>query len=209
MFYPSIFIHISNDDSTGTNQAAYQAEVSSAAVRGRVVSLVQLSFQVGVLIAYCAGLGTVKIAGDNSWRTATALQIIPGVILMAVAFTLPESPRWMIERHPDQPERALQVLAKIRCLPTTHPDVEGEFTDLVAANQYRIQHEGEITWKKFFGSYAVWKRIAFGMATMALGQISGVGALMIYGVLIYESLGFSGTTQSLLLNVVSGILCLL
>lgn len=34
----------------GTNLAAYQAEVSSPAVRGRVVSFVQLSYQVGVLM---------------------------------------------------------------------------------------------------------------------------------------------------------------
>lgn len=33
----------------GTNLAAYQAEVSSPAIRGRVVSFVQLSYQVGVV----------------------------------------------------------------------------------------------------------------------------------------------------------------
>jgi hypothetical protein len=46
------------------------------------------------------------------------------------------------------------------------------------------------------------------MSTMALGQLSGVGALMIYGILIFKGLGFSSGTMSLLLNVVSGVLCL-
>lgn len=52
------------------------------------------------------------------------------------------------------------------------------------------------------------KQTAYGMATMALGQTSGVGALMLYGVLIYRGLGFTGQTESLLLNVVSGLLSL-
>jgi hypothetical protein len=44
---------------------------------------------------------------------------------------------------------------------------------------------------------------------MALGQLSGVGALMLYGILIFEGLGFSAGTLLLLLNVVAGILGLL
>ena len=171
--------------------------------------MVQLSYQAGALIAYCVGLGTVHIPGNNSWRTATALQVIPGIVLIVASFTIPESPRWTLERHPTQPERTLRLLSKIRLLPESHPEVQNEFADLVAANKYRTEHEGEITWRKFFTSYPIWKRLAYGMATMALGQISGVGALMLYGVLIYKGLGFDGTTQSLLLNVVSGILCLL
>jgi hypothetical protein len=43
------------------------------------------------------------------------------------------------------------------------------------------------------------------MATMALGQISGVGALLLYGVLIFRGLSFSATTLSLPLKVVSGV----
>ncbi|KAN0119231.1 general substrate transporter [Hyaloscypha variabilis] len=139
----------------GTNLAAYQAEVSSPLIRGRVVSFVQLSYQVGVLIAYCVGLGT---------------------------------------RYPAQKSRVLKQLSKIRCLPETDEDVQQEYLELVAAHQYRLENEGAFTWRQFLTSYSMWKRIAYGMATMALGQILG--------------LGFSTTTLSLLLNVVSGVLCL-
>lgn len=74
----------------GTNLAAYQAEVSSPVIRGRVVSFVQLSYQVGVLIAWCVGLGIQKITNPNGWRYATALQVIPGIILIVCSFTIPE-----------------------------------------------------------------------------------------------------------------------
>ncbi|RDL36404.1 MFS sugar transporter [Venustampulla echinocandica] len=184
------------------------AEVSSPLIRGRVVSFVQLSYQVGVLISYCVGLGTVKIPGNNSWRTATALQVIPGAVLIVAAFGLPESPRWLLERYPHRTDRVLKTLAKLRKLPEDDETVVEEFNELVAAHQYNLENEGNYTWREFLGKYVMWKRIGFGMATMALGQLSGVGALMLYGVLIFEGLGFSSGTMSLLLNVVSGVLCL-
>lgn len=171
-----------------------------------MVSFVQLSYQVGVLVAYCVGLGTIKLPGQDAWRTATALQVVPGIVLIIASFTIPESPRWLIESHPEKPERALKELSRIRRLPEDDAEVQEEYLELIAAREYRIEHNLDWTWKQFFSKYAIWKRIAYGMATMALGQISGVGALMLYGILIFESLGFSAGTLSLLLNVVAGVL---
>ncbi|KAJ5205090.1 MFS sugar transporter [Penicillium cinerascens] len=193
----------------GTNLAAYQAEVSSPLIRGRVVSFVQVSYQVGVLIAYCVSLGVPKIGGNLAWRAATALQVIPGVILIVAAFTIPESPRWMLEKYPDKPERALKLLSRIRKLPVDDEEVLREHHDLVAAHRYRKEIEGEVTWRHLVKNYSVWKRVAYGMATMAIGQLSGVGALMIYGDLIFDSLGFSQGIMNLLLNVIVGVLALI
>lgn len=191
----------------GTNLAAYLSEVATASLRGRMVSFVQLSYQVGTLIAYCAGLGTSKISGNNSWRTATAIQIPVGIVLIVVSFIIPESPRWRLEKYPNEPQRALKDLSKIRCLPPDNDALREEFGDMLNAHAY-YQSIGKITWKSFFSSYSTWKRIAFAMATMAMGQISGVGALLIYGVLIFESLNLGDHSLSLLLNVASGLLCL-
>lgn len=191
----------------GTNLAAYQAEVSSPAIRGRVVSFVQLSYQVGVLIAWCVGLGIQKMTTPKAWRYATALQVIPRITLIICSFTIPESPRWLLERR--SPERSLKELSRIRKLPQGDKTVQMEYFELRAAKQYRLENESDYTWKEFLGKYAVWKRIAYGMATMALGQISGVGALMLYGISVFEGLGFSTATLSLLLNVVAGVLSLL
>jgi hypothetical protein len=161
------------------------------------------------LISYCVGLGTVKISGENSWRAATALQVILGIILIAASFTIPESPRWMLERHPEKPQQVLRQLSRIRLGLEDDQAVQEEYIDLIAPHRYRMKHEGNYTWRKFLSIYAIWKRIAYGMTTMALGvlgQISGVGALMLYGVLIFQGLGFSSHTESLLLNVGSGLL---
>ncbi len=129
----------------GTNLAAYQAEVSHPRLRGRIVSFVQLSYQVGVLIAYVVGLGTVKIPGNNSWRVATALQIVPGIVLIIASFTIPKSPRWIIERHPDQAARALKELARVRRLPQNHDDVKHEYAELVTiASKMKTHRPGRI-----------------------------------------------------------------
>lgn len=189
--------------------AAYQAEVSSPLIRGRVVSFVQLSYQVGVLIAYCVSLGVPSIGGNMAWRAATSFQVVPGVILIIAAFTIPESPRWILEKHPDKPERALKLLSRIRKLPEDDHEVQTEYHELLAAYKYRTEVEGKLNWRRLAKDYGVWKRVAYGMATMAIGQLSGVGALMIYGDIIFKNLGFSQGILNLLLNVVAGVLSLL
>lgn len=135
-------------------------------------------------------------------------QVVPGVIMMVVALAIPESPRWLIERYPDGPERALRVLAKLRQLTQHDETVQAEFFEMQGARQYRLEHGQDYTRKQFLSKYAIWKRFRFGMATMALGQISGIGALMLYGITAFEGLGFSSAILSLLLNVVVGILSL-
>lgn len=149
------------------------------------------------------------IGGNISWRAATALQVVPGVILIVAAFTIPESPRWMLEKHPDKPEQALKLLSRIRKLPIDDEEVLREYHELVATHRYRNEIEVEVTWRHLVKNYSVWKRVAYGMATMAIGQLSGVGALMIYGDLIFESLGFSQGIMNLLLNLIVGVLALM
>jgi Sugar (and other) transporter len=161
-----------------------------------------------VLIAWCVGLGIQKLTSPNAWRYATALQVIPGIILIFFSFTIPESPRWLIEKHPERTERALRELSRLRKLPREDPSVQAEFFELQAARQYRIEHNQDYSWIQFLSKYAIWRRIAYGMATMALGQISGIGALMLYGITVFQGLGYDSAKLSLLLNVVAGVLSL-
>lgn len=78
--------------------------------------------------------------------------------------------------------------------------------DLSAAREYRIEYKCDHTWKEFCPKYTIWTHIAYRMVTMALGQISGVGASMFYRILVFEGLRFSAGNMSLLPNVVAGVL---
>jgi sugar porter (SP) family MFS transporter len=103
----------------------YIAEVAPARIRGRLVSVNQLTIVVGILLAQLVNQFLVfnlpKGAGEDflasswyvqtSWRWMFGLTAIPSALFFISMFALPESPRWMVKNG--TPDRALSVLAKI------------------------------------------------------------------------------------------------
>lgn len=84
----------------------YIAEVSPAHVRGRFVSLNQLTIVLGILLAqivnwligeaYTGGNDTLSSASINwAWRWMFLAEAIPAVIFLILSFLIPESPRWL------------------------------------------------------------------------------------------------------------------
>ena len=53
---------------------------------------------------------TLLIPSDWSWRLPSILQAVPSVIQVVFAFTVPESPRWLVSK--DRSEEALEILIK-------------------------------------------------------------------------------------------------
>ena len=73
----------------------YQAELAHPSIRGRVTALQQFMLGVGALVAAWVSWGTFINIKDSSaqWRIPLGLQIIPAVVLGALIFLFPESPR--------------------------------------------------------------------------------------------------------------------
>lgn len=73
----------------------YQAEISHPSIRGTVTALQQFMLGIGAFVAGWVSYGTyVGIKGSTAqWRVPLGLQMIPAVILGALIFTFPESPR--------------------------------------------------------------------------------------------------------------------
>ena len=73
----------------------YIAEVSPAHIRGRNVSINQLTIVIGILIT---NLVNYSLAGKGSeaWRWMFGLGAVPSVIFLLGVCWLPESPRWLI-----------------------------------------------------------------------------------------------------------------
>jgi MFS family permease len=63
----------------------YNSEISSAAVRGTVVSIQQLAIVTGVCVSFWVGYGTNYISDSNSvsWRLCLAIQGVPALMLCA------------------------------------------------------------------------------------------------------------------------------
>jgi SP family arabinose:H+ symporter-like MFS transporter len=75
----------------------YIAEVCPAKVRGRMVSINQLTIVVGILLAYTS---SYFLAGAvNNWRWMFTSAAIPAIVFFVSAIFLPESPRWLDMRN--------------------------------------------------------------------------------------------------------------
>lgn len=87
----------------------YIAEVSPANMRGRLVSLNQLTIVLGILSAQVANwaIGNVYAGGaqglsaegiEYAWRWMFWAEALPATLFFGFAFVIPESPRWLVAK---------------------------------------------------------------------------------------------------------------
>ena len=103
----------------------YIAEVAPAQMRGKLVSINQLTIVVGILLAQIINWWLVRDLpagasdefirsswfGQQGWRWMFGLTAVPSVLFFLGMFAVPESPRWLVKNS--QPELAHEILAKI------------------------------------------------------------------------------------------------
>lgn len=103
----------------------YIAEVSPARMRGRLVSLNQLTIVLGILLAQVvnwqlsdpvapgAGVEEIRLSwnGQMGWRWMFWSCCIPAALFFVFAFFIPESPRWLAVRGHAQ--KAVDVMSRI------------------------------------------------------------------------------------------------
>jgi sugar porter (SP) family MFS transporter len=94
----------------------YIAEVAPARLRGRLVSVNQLTIVIGILLAQYTNWFLVRNLpvgasedyilnswyGQSGWRWMFALTAVPSLLFLAGMFFVPESPRWLVKNgHSD------------------------------------------------------------------------------------------------------------
>jgi SP family arabinose:H+ symporter-like MFS transporter len=103
----------------------YIAEISPAAMRGRFVSVNQLTIVIGILAAQFsnwliaepvpAGAAAADILaswnGQVGWRWMFGAEAVPAFLFFLLMFLVPESPRWLVKKG--RPGEASRVLAKV------------------------------------------------------------------------------------------------
>jgi sugar porter (SP) family MFS transporter len=103
----------------------YIAEVAPAPMRGKLVSINQLTIVVGILLAQVINWWLVRNLpvgatdefirnswfGQSGWRWMFGLTAAPSLLFFLAMFAVPESPRWLAKNG--APESARKVLAKI------------------------------------------------------------------------------------------------
>lgn len=188
----------------------YIAEIAPASVRGLCTCIFTGFVYLGIVLAYFANYGAQVNLGDTShvrWLAPTSLHIIFAGIIFILTWFQCESPRYLIKQN--QPELALQTMARLRRLPPDHPYIIREITAI------QVAHEEELEATKGSGPLGIIKEILFipsnlyrlylGSMVQFLSQWSGAGSITLYATDLFKILGISGQNESLLVTAIFGI----
>jgi sugar porter (SP) family MFS transporter len=156
----------------------YVAEVAPKNVRGRLVSIYQLTIVIGILISYLINYGLYGI--ENDWRWMFATGVVPSVLFFGGLFFIPESPRWLYVKGHKEKSRAIVV----RLAGESNADLE------IQEIEKTLQvHESETSLKDLFSP--AFRRAAFvGLLIAFLVQLDGMNAVVNYAPKIFQGAGF-------------------
>ncbi len=177
---------------------AYIAEISPAGSRGRLGSLQQLAIVLGIaisqavnwIIAGAAGGAEEPLLGLDAWQWMLAVEAIPAVLYGLLAFTIPESPRYLITRG--RTDSARQVLST-----TEGGDVGTRLAEIQqsVANDHRPQVR-DLRSTRTGLLPIVW----VGIVLSALQQFVGINVIFYYSSALWQSVGID-ESNSLLLSL--------
>lgn len=113
--------------------ASYVSEFMPTRIRGRML-IGAFSFQAaGMLSGALVGAIVLKIFHEfEAWRWMLGLGVVPAVIVLVLRTTVPESPRWLIDKG--YFEKAGDIIARIV------PDLKDRVKDLVADTATHAKH---------------------------------------------------------------------
>jgi len=161
----------------------YIAEVAPRKMRGTLVSFNQLNIVLGISIAFFSNFFIQQAIADPDmkWRVMLGVEAIPALLYLALLFTVPQSPRWLMQKG--FLDEAMKVLIKIH----------GEEQAKIEFNEINDSLNKEITaekakWSEVFSSrMKTVLIIGFGLAFFQ--QITGINAIFYYAPMIFEMAG--------------------
>ncbi|KAI1102683.1 general substrate transporter [Jackrogersella minutella] len=203
----------------------YISEIAPPEIRGTLLVLQELSIVTAIVAAFYTTYGTRFIPSEWSWRLPFLIQIIPALFLGAGVPFLPYSPRWLSSKGRD--DESLEVLAKLRGLPTTDERVLREWFEIRSEVQYRKERSEETypglhqggklnRFKLQILGYTdcfrpgAWKRTHVGIGLMFFQQFGGVNALIYYSPTLFATMGLNREMQidmSGVLNICQMVAC--
>ncbi|MCH9816340.1 MAG: sugar porter family MFS transporter [Actinomycetia bacterium] len=182
----------------------YISEVAPAHLRGRMASLFQLAIVVGIFSTQVVNEvllnlvpdTTLKPVGENgvpavvannplwlgleAWQWMFLCMVVPAVIYLFLAKTLPESPRYLVAEG--RSNEARQVMA------TIYVDVSDE---KVSAIQATLDAEHKPSMKDIRGPrLGLQPLVWIGIILAVLQQFVGINAVFYYSNLVWSAVGF-------------------
>ncbi|KAF9693684.1 hypothetical protein EKO04_008317 [Ascochyta lentis] len=185
----------------------YISEMSPPAVRGRLVGIYELGWQIGGLVGFWINYGLVETMAPSTrqWQIPFAVQLIPAGLLLLGTIWLKESPRWQFARG--DRDQAVKDLCWIRNLDSTHPYMVEE----IAAIDAEIEHDRLVVGPGFWAPFKAVKqrkvqyRLFLGGMLFLWQNGSGINAINYYSPTVFRSIGITGTNTGFLTTGLFGV----
>jgi sugar porter (SP) family MFS transporter len=185
----------------------YIAEIAPSYIRGKFVSLNQMTIVVGILLAQVINLMIAQDLpagatdefiraswnGQMAWRWMFYACGVPSVLFLILAFFLPESPRWLMKAG--KPEKAFPTLNKIGGEAYAHNEMKNIQATL-----------DDVAEKVDFNTLfkPIYKYVLFiGIFLAVFQQWSGINTVFNYAEEIFASAGY-GVSDTLFNIVITG-----
>lgn len=183
----------------------YIAEISPAAIRGRLVSLNQFAIVIGILLAQIVnwriarpiadGVGAAAFLASwnvqQGWRWMFSAVAAPAAVFTLTSFFIPESPRWLMAKGAEA--RARDILRRIGGGAYADSEVAG------IANSLAREDGERYNWRVLFRP-GIAKVLTVAILLAFLQQWTGINILFNYAAEIYRSAGYGA--NDIFLNIV-------
>ena len=183
----------------------YIAEIAPAKMRGRLVSINQLTVVIGVLLAQIANLEIADKVSDTAtaeairlswngqfgWRWMFSAVAIPALVFLAGAIFIPESPRWLIKNG--MVEKARAILSRIGGDSYANQETANALATL-STDELQHVHFRDLLEPRLL------KILLVGCTLAVLQQWSGINVIFNYAEEIFHAAGYG--VSSILFNIV-------
>ena len=187
---------------------AYIAETSPPRIRGRLGSLQQLAIVSGIFLSLAIDYVLAHIAGGSreqlwlgleAWRWMFLLMAVPAIVYGLLAFTIPESPRFLVATYRiPEARRVLAMLLGEKNLEIT-----------ITRIQETLKAEKPPSWrdlrKPIGGLYGI---VWVGVGLSVFQQFVGINVIFYYSNVLWEAVGFK-ESSSFTITVITSIVNIL
>jgi len=175
------------------------AEIAHPQDRAILTTFMGLAYAIGSFVASWVTFGTLKIQSDWAWRAPSLLQGWCTVLILAVIWWVPESPRFMIAK--DRHEEALRVLAHYHADGNEDDEVvQLEYQEIRTAMAMDREANSNSKWSDFIRTRGNRRRLMLVVALAVFGQWSGNGIVSYYLKLILDGIGITNPQDQLGIN---------
>jgi SP family sugar:H+ symporter-like MFS transporter len=183
---------------------AYIAETSPPRIRGRLGSLQQLAIVTGIFLSLAVDYLLAQLAGGSreelwlgleAWRWMFIVMAVPACLYGGLAFTIPESPRYLVAKFQiPEARRVLTMLLGEKNLELT-----------ITRIQESLKSEKPPSWrdlrKPTGGLYGI---VWVGVGLSVFQQFVGINVIFYYSNVLWEAVGFK-ESSSFTITVITSI----